>query len=254
MFSLEQLTFVGGTIAITFIVIYLAWHVWNLQRKYDLKCFIIGDFIFMFFMFLFFFAKLEDIPNLLSSLFIAELTLALVWVELSKRPELKLGSFCPIVYKKNVTELAYKAGFHDEPPEPSGFFGVKESSYNDLKFDEYSSFSIDLSNVGYMEVMVHEYIIYLDEKRMKPIPLGEPPYIERLKLITQGRHTIDLQSLHIESAGFHKLRLEVIATTIKCSGEVWFFISEDLKKLRYVDIYPLKKILAPLIKNGLKDP
>ena len=253
MFSPEQLTIIGGIIAIALIVIYLAKFVWNLQRKYDLKCFIIGDFVFMVFMFLLFFLKLEDIPNLLSSLLIAELTLSLVWVELSKRPELKLGSFCPIIFKKQGRRLAYKAGFHDEPPKPSGF-GIKEASYNDLKFDDFFSFSADLSNVGYQEIMVHEYIIYLDEKRQKPIPLGEPPHNKRLRLITQDRHTIDIPRLHIKNAGFHKIRLEVNATTMKCSKEVWFFISEDFKKLRYVHVYPLQKLLSPLIKNELKDP
>jgi len=250
MLSLEQLILVGGAIVIA----YLAKFVWNLQREYDLKCFVIGDLIFMAFMFLIFSSKPEDFPNLLSSLLIAELTLALVWVELSKRPELRLGSFCPIIRKKQSTRgLSYKAGFHDEPPEPSAFLKVREASYNDLRFDEFFSFSVDLSNIGYNEIMVHEYVIYLDGKRLKPIPLGEHPHVERLKLTTQGRHTIDMPSLRIKNAGFHKMRLEVIATTIKCSNEVWFNISDDFKKLRYVEMNPLKKILSPLIKKELEE-
>ena len=254
MFSLEQLLFVVGTIAIAIFLTYIANFVWRLKRKYDLLCFIIGDYIFMFFMLFLLLSKFEEVPELLSSLLIAELTLALVWVELSKRPELRLGDFVPLIYKKHTTGLDYKSGYHDEPPKPSAFLKLKEVSYENLKFDEKFSFSVDLSNIGYQEIMVHEYVYYIDGKRQKPIPLGEPPYDKRLRLITQDRHTIDMLPLHIKNAGFHKIHFEVIATTVKRSKEVWFFITKDFKKLRYVEMNPYKRLLSPLIKNELKDP
>jgi len=56
-----------------------------------------------------------------------------------------------------------------------------------------------------------------------------------------------------KSSGFHKIRIEALATTVKCSKEVWFHISEDFEKLRYVEMYPLKSSLSPFIKNKLKD-
>lgn len=252
MFSLDQLLFVASAFVITFALTYIANFVWKLERKYDVQCFIIGDCVFLIFIFLLFVSKFEDVPSLLSSFFIAELTLALVWVELSKRPELKLGDFVPIIHTKHTTGLAYKAGYHDEPSKPSRFLEIRQVSHKDLKFDEHFSFSIDLSNIGYQEIMVHEYVYYIDGKRQQPIALGEPPYDKRLRLITQDRHTIDMPSLYIKSAGFHKIRFQVIATTVKCSKEVWFHISEDFGKLRYVEIYPLKRLLSPLIKNELK--
>jgi len=253
MFSLEQILPFAGTIAIALTVTYIAIFVWRLKRKYDLLCFLIGDYMLLIFMLLFIVSKFEEVPSLLSSLLIAELTLALVWVELSKRPELYLGDFVPIIHKKNTTGLAYKAGYHDEPPKPS-LVGIKEVSCKDLKFNEYLSFAVDLSNIGYQDIMVHEYVHYINGKRQKPIPLGEPPYDKRLTLITQDRHTINIPSLHIKSAGFHKISLVVIATTVKCSKEVWFYISKDFKKLRYVEMLPYKRLLSPLIKNELKDP
>jgi len=257
MSNLEQaVIYIAGVIVITIILYYLYNYVWRLERKYDLICFMIGDLILMFFLVLLVFSKFEDVPTLLSSLFIAELTLALVWVELSKRPELKLGDFVPIILKSHTigSGVDYKAGYHDEPPKPSTFLKIKEVSYKNLKFDEYFSFSVDLSNIGYQEIMVHEYVIYIDGKRQNPIPLGKPPYYERARLITQERYTIDMPSLYIKSAGFHKIHFQVIAATVKCSKEVWVFISKNFKQLRYLEMNNYKHLLSPLIKSVLKDP
>ena len=251
MFNLAQLLFIAGTIVIALVLFYLINFVLQLERKYDLNCFLIADGIFMF---LLIFTNFEDVPSLLGSFFIAELTLALVWVELSKRPELKLGDFVPIIYKKKTTGLAYKSGFHDEEPEPSRFLKIKEVSYENLKFDERFSFSVDLSNVGYGEMMVHDYTLYIDGKRQKPIPLGKPPYDKRLRLITQERQPIDMPSLNIKNAGFHRIHVIFSGMTIKCSKEVWFSISEDFRKLRYIEIYPFHRLLSLFIKKKLKNP
>jgi len=253
MFTSEQLLFVAGTITLTITLIYLSNFVWRLERKNDIKCFAIGDIIFMIFMFLLRFSPADQVPSLISSLLVAELTLALVWVELSKRPELKLGNFVPIIHEEHTTGLAYKAGFHDEEPEPSRFLKIREVSYENLKFDEHFSFSVDLSNIGYGEIMVHDYTLYIDGKRQKPIPLGKPPYNERLRLVTQERHPIDMPSLYIKSAGFHRIHVTFSGMTTKCSKEIWFSISEDFKKLRYIEMLPYNRLLSPLIKAKLKN-
>ena len=254
MFSLEQWLFILGA---TLLVNYLL-HLLRLERKWDVRCFIVGYFVFVAFFSLVIFSlvidRLDLIPELISSFVIALLTLTFVWAELSKRPELKLGDFAPIIRKKNTTDLAYKAGYHDEPPKPSRFLKIRQASYDNLRFDEHFSFSVDLSNIGYQEIMVHEYVYYINGKRQKPIPLGEPPYDKRLRLITQDRHTIDMLRLRIKSAGFHKIRLVVIATNEKRSKEVWFYISKDFRKLRYVEMNPYKRLLSPLVKNKMKDP
>ena len=246
MFSLVQLLSVAGTIGLAIFLFYLFNYVWRMERKYDLLCFLFGDGIFIIFFLFLFFSKSEQVPSLLSSLVIAELTLALVWVELSKRPELKLLSFVPIVHDRQTIQ-SYRADYHGELSEPSRFLQVREASYpNDenLKFDDRFSFSVDLSNIGYDEVVVHEYIVYLDGKRLRTTALtSKSNPLERLVLKTQQRHTIDVLPLFIESSGFHKIRIKVLATTIECSKEIWFYISEDFKKLRYFEMYPLKRLL-----------
>lgn len=253
MFSLEQLIYI--VVALVMFIFIL--HLIRLQRKWDIRCFIIGYYICVTFLGFGFFSLIIDridlIPELFSSSVIALLTLAFVWVELSKRPELRFGNFVPIVYKKHTAGLVYKAGYHVKEPEPSRFLRIKKVGHENLKFDERFSFSIDLSNIGYGEIMVHDYTFIIDGIRQNPIPLGKPPYEERLRLITQERHTIDLPPLYT-NWGFHKIRVSVSAMTTKRSKEVWFYISKDFKKLRYVEMYPLKRLLSPFIKNRLKDP
>jgi len=255
MINFVQLLLITGIIALVTVLSFLSYFLWRSERKSDSICFLFGDAIALFFILFLSFCNIEQFPSLLSSLVIAELTLALVWVELSKRPELKLGDFVPIIWKTvTPNEVQYKAGYHDEEPKPSRFLGIREVSHSDLKFDSQFSFSVDSANIGYTEIGVHEYVIYIDGKRQLPIPLWSGPNEERLRLIAQERHTIDILPLHIESSGFHKIRIRVSATTLERSKEVWFFISEDLKKLRYVRMYPLKRLLSPLIKAELKDP
>jgi len=256
----DQLLYILGTIVIAIVLIYILNYVWKLNRKYDLACFLIGDYIFMIFMFLLLFSPFEQVPSLLSSLFIAELTLALVWVELSKRPELKLMSFVPIVWVFERPEsgiplsiLRADDGKQGQLSRPSRFLGIKEASIRYAKFGKHFSFAIDLANIGYEEIMVHEYVIYIDGKRESFVALLlNEKSGERLSLKTQQRHTINLSPFSIKSSGFHKIRIEVLATTVKCSKEVWFYISEDFEKLRYVQMNSLKSLLSPFIKNQLK--
>lgn len=72
---------------------------------------------------------------------------------------------------------------------------------------------------------------------------------------TQERYTIDIQPLFVRKAGFHKFSIEIVATTEKTSREVWFFTSDDFKKLRYVEFTPIKTyfklILSYFIKRKL---
>lgn len=251
MFSLELLLYVLIAMGVLAFISYF----WSLERKYDILCFLSGYFIFMAFFWTVVFSvamgRFDLVFSLISSLVLALLTLALVWVELSKRPELKLLGFIPIVY--------YFSGYYEptiwrsdrEPGQlskPSRFLKIRKASYldKDLKFDKGLSFAGDLANIGYEEIMVHEYVVFVDDERKEPVGL-------RLTLKTQQRHAINIPSLHIKSSGFHKLRLEALATTVKVSKEVWFFISEDFQKLKYVEIYPLKRWLSPLVKKKLKD-
>ena len=230
-----------------------------MERKYDLICFVFGDAIFIIFFLLLLFSNLEQVPSLLSSLVIAELTLALVWVELSKRPELKLLDFIPIIHSSTDTSFL-KVGYNiGQLSSPSRFLGIREASdmnfINDAKFGERFSFTVDLANIGYAEIMVHEYVEYIDGIRQRPMALvSQSNPQERLILRTQQRHTIDMSPLYVQTSGFHKLSIEVLATTAKCSKEIWFFISEDFQRLRYVEMYPLKRLLSPLIKAKLKAP
>jgi len=255
VFSLEELIFVAVIVGYAVISIYLFRFIWRLERRYDRLFFMVGDAIFLIFYLFILFYPLEEVASLVSSLVIAELTLALVWVELSKRPELKLGGFVPIVFgtDKGISYVVYKTGFHDEEPKPSTFLKIKEVSHESLKFDEHLGFSLDLSNIGYEEIMVHDYIYFIDGNKQKPIPLGTPPYNRRLRLITQERHAIDIPPLNIKNAGFHKLNVVFSGMTAKCSAEVWFFISDDFRKLRYVEMAPYKRLLSPITKAKLKD-
>lgn len=260
MFSLEQLIFIIVAMVMVLFILRLL----QLQRKWDVWCFIIGYYMCVVFFFLVIFSlvidRLDLIPELFFSSIIALLTLTFVWVELSKRPELKLMSFVPIVWvferpESGIPHSILRAddGKQGQLSRPSRFLGIKEASIRYAKFGKHFSFAIDLANIGYEEIVVHEYVIYIDGKRESSVALLlNEKSGERLSLKTQQRHTINLSPFSIKSSGFHKIRIEVLATTVTCSKEVWFYISEDFEKLRYVEMYPLKSLLSPFIKNQLK--
>jgi hypothetical protein len=198
--------------------------------------------------------RFDLVPEIISSAVIALLTLAFVWAELSKRPELIMLGSVPIVHDIQTLTI-YKADYHGTLSKPSIFLRVREASFPETNhtFDEKFSFAVDLANIGYEEIMVHEYIILIDGKRQKPIPLGNLPYDERLRLIAQQRHPINMPSLNINSAGFHKISIQAIATAEVYRKEVWFFISDDFKKLKYVDIdNPLNRLLSRLLPQLIK--
>jgi hypothetical protein len=251
MFSLEDLMFaIIFGVGFFIIAVYV---VSRFQRKVDVQCFLVGIAIVEFFLiFLFPISTVEQFPSLISSLVIAELTLALVWVELSKRPELEMSDLSPIIRDKHSTGIQFKAGYHKEPSFYSRLFKIREVCSEDLKFDEYFSFAFDLSNIGYGEIMVHDYEVYIDGKKQSTFALGMQPKVKRLRLITQQREPIDIPALYIKTTGFHRIDVRVSAMTAKCSKEVWFFISGDFKKLRYVNMIPLKRLFSPIIKAKLK--
>jgi len=254
MLTIQHVAFAFGAIALAILAYYMLKYSWQTNRKCDAECFVIGEAILMFFVFLLFLFSLDQMPSLLSSLVIAELTLALVWVELSKRPELKMGDLCPIIRDNRTWKLFYKAGYHNEPLFPSfasKLFKIKEVSYEAMKFDELFSFSFDLSNIGYSEIVVHEFEYFIDGKKGRTLALGDIPEIKRLKLITQQREPIDIPPLGIKEAGFHKIRITVLAMTVKCSKDVWIFTSKDFQKLRYVEMPTIKRLFSWFIKREL---
>lgn len=229
-----------------------------LKRLWDARCFLIAYYISVTFFFLIFYSliidRLELVPQLISSLVVALLTLTLVWVELSKRPELRLLAFVPIIHDKHSTEFR-KADYHGKLSKPSRFLSIREASFEDTKFDDRFSFAVDLANIGYEEILVHEYVITLDGERKTPEALLSPSNtLERLVLRTQQRYTVNMLPLHVEKAGFHKIKVEVFATTVKTQKEIWFCTSEGFERLRYVEMYPLKRLLSLLVRSQLKDP
>lgn len=255
MFDFVQ--FAIYVVAILFFLVIPLMQFAQLKRKYDFWCFYIGYYISMLFLFLVLYAiligKFELLPEIISSAVIALLTLAFVWVELSKRPELKLLDFVPITHIVGVTQI-WKTGENTgKLSNPSRILGIREAT--DVTFSEHSSFCVDVANVGYEEIMTHEYVVFIDGAKRSTQPLlSESNALERLTLKTQQRHTINIDRLYLHTSGLHKIRLEVYATTVMCSKEVWFFISDDFKKMRYAEMYPLKRLLSPFIKSGLKDP
>jgi hypothetical protein len=211
----EMLAFYIVTVMIIVVVLRL---VIELRRKYDLRCFFIGYFISMVFFYLVLYAilisRFDLVPEIISSAVVALLTLAFVWAELSKRPELEMTASVPIIHDISTLSV-FKADYHGMVSKPSTFLRIKEASFPDMNllFNENLSFSFDLANIGYEEIMVHEYIFYIDGNRQKPIPLGRQPVSERLKLIAQQRTPVDMPQLNIKSAGFHKIYIKALATT-----------------------------------------
>lgn len=256
MFGFEELFSVLVLIGVILLSFFLFRYVLNLHRKYDRIFFIFGDIIFIVFYLFIGFTPfdvfLSAVPELVSSLVISELTLVLAWIELSKRPELKMSSLAPIIFgnDRGTKFVVYKTGFENEAPKPSKFLKIKEVTPDNLKFDDFS-FSVDLANIGFEEIMVHDYVMYIDDKRQNAIPLGNPPYDERLRLITQQRHAEDLPSLGITTSGFHKLKVVFSGMTVNCSTELWFFLSKDFKQMRYVELAPYHRLFLSLIKNKL---
>jgi len=235
-------------------------YIFRLKRKNSALCFIAAYYMGEVFSFLFYLSirmgNLQTLSETISSLVIGWLTLALVWAELDKRPELSLLDFVPLIHDER-TRNVYKADYHGKVTGPSRFLKIREASYpqlQDLRFDRQFSFAVDLANIGYEEIVAHEYVIHLDGERQQPVALLTLPPDQRLSLKTQQRYTINIQPLNIGTAGFHKVRVEVSATTAKTSKEVWFFVSDDFKKLHYVYFYPLKRLLSHFIKHALSDP
>lgn len=256
MFDFGQIL-IYTIVILAFFVIPLI-RLFSFKRKYDSSCFICGYYICIIFLYLIIYAiiitRFDLVPEIISSAVIALLTLAFVWTELSKRPEIIMLGSVPIVH--DIQTLAiYKADYHGALSEPSRFLGVREASFakTNNTFDEKFSFAVDLANIGYEEIMVHEYVLWIDGKRQKPIPLGNLPHDERLRLITQQRHPINMPPLNIKNAGLHKISIEAIATAEVYRKGVWFFISDDFKKLKYVDIdNPLNRLLSHLLPQLIK--
>jgi len=235
-------------------------YIFRLKRKHSVICFGAAYYMGEAFSFLIYLSilmgNLQLLSEVVSSLVIGWLTLALVWAELDKRPELALLGFVPIIHDERTTNL-YKADYFGNLTDPSRLLKIREASYpqlEDLRFDRQCSFAVDLANIGYEEIVAHEYVVYVDGVRGRPVALLTLPPDQRLTLKTQQRYTINMEALGMEKAGFHKVRIEVSATTAKISKEVWFFISDDFKKLRYVHVYPLERLLSHFIKSELADP
>lgn len=238
----------------------LPFYIFTLKRKYSAICFTAAYYMGEAFSFLIYLSilmgNLQLLSETISSLVIGWLTLALVWAELDKRAELALLDFVPIIHDEKTTNL-YKADYHGNLTDPSRLLKIREASYpqlKDLRFDKQCSFAVDLANIGYEEIVAHEYVVYVDGVRRRPVALLTLPPDQRLTLKTQQRYTIDMEGLGMEKAGFHKVRIEVSATTAKISKEVWLFISDDFKKLRYVHVYPPKRWLSHFIKLALAGP
>jgi hypothetical protein len=219
-----------------------------LERKCDKTCFAFGGVISILFLplviILFQNGKLTEAISIISSLVIALLTLALVWVEWSKRPELKLLDFIPGV-------MGLKAGVYGGLlSKPSRFLKIREASGQE--YSEKMTFSVDLSNVGYEEIVVHEFVVSIDNVRKLPSAFSEESKGIRLILKSQQRYSMEPFTLTNIKPGFHTLSVDVIATTLKCHKEVWFLISRDSKKLRYIEMSMLKHLFSPIIKKELK--
>lgn len=81
----------------------------------------------------------------ISSLVIGWLTLALVWAELDKRPELALLGFVPIIQDEKTRNI-YKADYHGNLTDPSRFLKIREARALNLGqhylFGDRDSFSV----------------------------------------------------------------------------------------------------------------
>jgi hypothetical protein len=178
------------------------------------------------------------------------LTLALVWVELSRRPELFFAGINPIIRSEEPKLYVLDINSLGKLSSPSRFLKIREAS--DLDFNKYFSYSFDIENIGYEEVVIHEYIVSIDNKEEPPVPLFSPDNLtERLTLRTQQRHPVWIFPLDFKTEGFHKVRIQVKATTIGCSKEIWLVISDNFRKLRYVEVGPRQRFLSLFVKRNL---
>jgi hypothetical protein len=222
-------------------------------RRYDLICFLIGYYIILGWSYLVILplaiGQPALVPEVISSGVIALLTLALVWVELSKRPELKMLNIVPVVnfHIENVGVMWKADTEPGQMSKPSRLLGIIEASYAnpDFKFRERTSFSVDVANIGYEEIVLHEYIVSVDGKRVCRNTIDKG-------LRTQERLSIDTDFLKAGPAGIHKVVVQVLATTISITKEIWFCISEDKNKLRYVDALPWKQWFHGYTERELK--
>jgi hypothetical protein len=223
-------------------------------RQRDINIFFIGLFIFLLFIIVIIislvFGKFELVPELVSSAVISQLTLTLIWIELSKRPELTLRGLAPIIYRGDPAQSMFAANLVNELPQPSFFWGIVELHTPVPSPLQFLSFQMYVANVGYDEIMISEYVAELD--KMKPIGrLLQEKDTEGVLLKAQQRHKIMFPSLGLEKPGFHKLKLGVYASTTGVSTEIWFSVSNDLTEIRYMRTSPFLSSLGSLTRRQL---
>lgn len=229
----------------------------KLKRKYSVICFTAAYYMGVAFSFLIYLsiltANLQALTETIASLTIGWLTLALVWSELDKRPELGLLNFIPVAYNPGgkVSE-SYQCPANREPGQiskKSRFWKIREASFSDpdLKFDKSFSFSFDLSNIGYEEIVPNNYVVFVDGKTIREGEFGD------VVLRAHQKRELSTGLLAIQTAGFHEVSIEVYTALTKVSLGIWFFVSNDYKKLKYVKAYLPKFLWRPLIKF-LLDP
>ena len=229
----------------------------KLKRKYSVICFTAAYYMGVAFSFLIYLsiltANLQALTETIASLTIGWLTLALVWSELDKRPELRLLNFIPVAYNPGgkVSE-SYQCPANREPGQiskTSRFWKIREASFSDpdLKFDKAFSFRVDLTNIGYEEIVPNNYVVSVDGKTIREEEFGK----EALR--THQKRELSTSFLAIQTAGFHEVSIEVYTALTRVSLGVWFFVSNDYRKLRYVQAYLPKFLWRHLIKY-LLDP
>ena len=229
-------------------------------RERDINCALIGSIILSIFVAAIIISagynRADLIPDLLSSVVIAELTLTLIWLELGKRAELTLRGILPILYysshlpfPKNYSDLTAR---YDITSPCVYFKEIREAKFDrniGERLDDFS-FRIYVANMGQEEITVHEFVTILDESRPSMTQLltedGKP-----ITLKCQQRHTISIPYLGLKKTGFHKLWISVYTATSGVGTEIWFNLSEDFSTVRFIRIVPLHHLFGRFIKSRL---
>jgi hypothetical protein len=195
------------------------------------------------------------IPDLLSSTVISELTLTLIWLELSKRPELTLRGLMPILYYRNLRGFA--SNYHDlvdSLPNPLRL-GILEARFakplDPLNLENFS-FRIFVANIGIEEITVNECRTLIDDGKPIQKQLFTTTIERFVTLKTQQRHKISLPPLMLSQPGLHKIKFSVYASTTGVGTEIWFHLSKDLSTIRFLRTSPFLRAFGFLVQRKLR--
>jgi len=231
----------------------------RLNRRIDFYCAMLSLFVgIAFFYIIAYFEilpnRLDLFPSTISSLAIVWLTLALVWVELSKRPELLFMNPVPVacVGCNRGEPFFFRADSTGSSLELPSLTRIGKASFPKSKHKfENLYFDIELTNLGNQEIMVRKYCFAEDSENPIWVTLNKSLANEQIECLRIG-------PLLSGQTGFRKIHVEAKSALKKVHIDLYVYLSENREILTYVrgvgaDKYAVKALSMRLKKRCLAE-